>query len=79
MILVMVLLTKGGLVVTDLKCPLSLNLWAKSGASVLADLGGPPIADVEARRIRLNIPNISISMDSLPNPRSSFKQVSRML
>ena len=72
----MVLLAKGVLVDSDLESPLSLNLLAKSSASVLADLGGPLIAGVEARRFKLNRPNISIPVDSLLNPRSGFKQVS---
>lgn len=76
MILVVVLLGKGVLVDADLESPTSLNLLAKSSASVLADLGGPLIAGVEARRCKLNRPNIPIPVDSLLNPRSDFKQVS---
>ena len=72
MILIMVLASKGELVVTDLESPMSLNLLAKSSARVLANLGGPLIAGVEAQKFELNCPNI---VDLLLKPRSDFRQV----
>ena len=79
MIPVAALLAKDGVVESDMELPLALNLLAESDGSVLPDLKSPLIGVVETRRLKLNLPSILFPTFRPLDPRSGFKQVSRIV